>query len=306
MKILVISSNLIGDTILSTGVIQNFLDKYSNSKFTFIIGPTASQIYDHFPNLENIKIIKKKKYNLHWLAIFMNCVFQKWDIIIDFRSSLISYLLLHKEKFIFKKNNDFHHLEQLSNLFNFNCSKLIIHNSSGEITTAEKKIKKIYKYVVISPGGNWIPKIWSANNFNKLIKNINKKYSNVKFIIVGSSNERKKYYEEVVDEIAKEKIIDLMGKTLTLTSAYMKKSNIFIGNDSGLMHLSVASNLKTIGLFGPTNDSIYAPKGKNCYVLRTKESYKYFKNNIKDRKKSYMASIRVEKIMELIQINNLL
>ena len=36
----------------------------------------------------------------------------------------------------------------------------------------------------------------------------------------------------------------------------MKKSNLFIGNDSGLMHLSVASNLKTIALFGPTNDKV--------------------------------------------------
>ena len=61
MKILVISSNLIGDTILSTGVIQHFLNKHSNSKFTFVIGPTASQVYDNFPNLEKriiVKIIK--------------------------------------------------------------------------------------------------------------------------------------------------------------------------------------------------------------------------------------------------------
>ena len=48
-----------------------------------------------------------------------------------------------------------------------------------------------------------------------------------------------------------------MGKSLTVTSAYMNKSNLFIGNDSGLMHLSVASNLRTIALFGPTNDKIY-------------------------------------------------
>ena len=46
------------------------------------------------------------------------------------------------------------------------------------------------------------------------------------------------------------------------------------------MHLSTASNLQTIGLFGPTNDKIYAPKGKNSFVIRTKENYEYFKKNI--------------------------
>jgi ADP-heptose:LPS heptosyltransferase len=41
VKILVISSNLIGDTILSTGVVDHFLKNNPNAQFTFIIGPTA-------------------------------------------------------------------------------------------------------------------------------------------------------------------------------------------------------------------------------------------------------------------------
>ena len=97
-----------------------------------------------------------------------------------------------------------------------------------------------------------------------------------------------------------------MGETLTLTSAYMRKSNLFIGNDSGLMHLAVASNLKTIGLFGPTNDRIYAPIGKNCFVIRTKENYEYFIKDHCDSEKSYMQSIEVEDVINLIKINNLL
>ena len=44
----------------------------------------------------------------------------------------------------------------------------------------------------------------------------------------------------------------------------------------GLCILAVASKISTIGLFGPTNDKIYAPYGKNCYTLRTKETYKSF------------------------------
>ena len=306
MKILVISSNLIGDTILSTGVIQHFLNKHSNSKFTFVIGPTASQVYDNFPNLEKRIIVKKKKYNFHWFNIYGNCFFKKWDIIIDFRSSLISYLLIHKKKFVFKSNNKSHHIDQLSNFFKFDCSTLIIHNSNKEIMKVEKIINNQFKYVVICPGGNWIPKLWPSKNFNKIIKIIVKQYNNVKFIIVGSSNEKKYYFQDVTKEVHKENIIDLMGETLTLTSAYMRKSNLFIGNDSGLMHLAVASNLKTIGLFGPTNDRIYAPIGKNCFVIRTKENYEYFIKNHCDSEKSYMQSIEVEDVINLIKINNLL
>ena len=61
MKILIISSNLIGDTILSTCVIQYFAKLHPKAKFTFLIGPSAGQIYEHFPNKEKIVLIKKKK-----------------------------------------------------------------------------------------------------------------------------------------------------------------------------------------------------------------------------------------------------
>ena len=49
MNILVISSNLIGDNILSTGIINYFLEKHSNSKFTLVVGPSAAPLYGNFP-----------------------------------------------------------------------------------------------------------------------------------------------------------------------------------------------------------------------------------------------------------------
>ena len=65
MNILIISSNLIGDTILSTGIVKYFLDKHPYSKFTIVTGPSAGQLYENFPNLDKIVTIKKQKYNLH-------------------------------------------------------------------------------------------------------------------------------------------------------------------------------------------------------------------------------------------------
>ena len=104
MNILVISSNLIGDSILSTGIIKYFVDKNPNSKLTIVVGPSAAQIYNNFPNLNKILIVNKKRFELHWLKIWKNCFFLKWDIIIDFRSSLISYFLFKEKSFIFLKN----------------------------------------------------------------------------------------------------------------------------------------------------------------------------------------------------------
>ena len=60
MKILVISSNLIGDTILSTGVIRFFNKQNPDAKFTFVIGPSAKPIFENFKSVEKIITVSKK------------------------------------------------------------------------------------------------------------------------------------------------------------------------------------------------------------------------------------------------------
>tara|TARA_B110000438_G_C15802582_1_gene645836 strand:- start:1363 stop:2283 length:921 start_codon:yes stop_codon:yes gene_type:complete len=306
VKILVISSNLIGDTILSTGVIEEFSKKYPNAKFTFILGPSAAQIYKNFPATENIIIIKKKNFNLHWLEMYKFVWKKKWEIIIDLRSSIISYFLLKKKKYIFKKYKNLNHVDQLRKSFNLNNLSLIIHTSKNENNEAIQNINKKFKHIIIFPGGNWIPKIWPIDYYNKLINLLNNNFSNLKFIIVGSLEEKKIYSDKLKKGIADNIFIDLMGRSLTLTSAYMKHSNLFIGNDSGLMHLSVASNLKTLALFGPTNDNVYGHKNSNSFIVRTSESYKYFSDKSLDEKKSYMLSIDPKKVFDMILKNNLL
>ena len=97
-----------------------------------------------------------------------------------------------------------------------------------------------------------------------------------------------------------------MEENITQTYSFIKRSNLFIGNDSGLMHLAAASNIPTIGLFGPTNDKLYAPFGDKCYIVRTKETYADFKNIKFDTNKSYMHSIKIDNIFELINAKKLI
>ncbi|MDE8346921.1 MAG: glycosyltransferase family 9 protein, partial [Acidocella sp.] len=56
--------------------------------------------------------------------------------------------------------------------------------------------------------------------------------------------------------------INLTG-TLTLTeaAACLRRATIFIGNDSGLMHLAAAAGTPTLGLFGRSRVNEYAPAG---------------------------------------------
>ncbi len=301
MKILVISSNLIGDTILSTGVIRYFSKQYPHAKFTFVIGPSAKPIFINFKCVEKIITISKKKYNLHWLDIIYNCYGIKWDFVIDFRSSLISYLLNHKKKFIFKKKSNLNHIQQLTDYFGFDCSELFIKTNKEENDIVLKSLSNNFHYFVIFPGGNWMPKIWDVKNYNALLIKILSQNKDIRFILVGSKAEEKFYYHEITKNIDSKYFINLFGVSLTQTAAYMKKSKLFIGNDSGLAHMASATKLKSLVLFGPTNDKIYGPFQKDSVIIRTNENYEYFKSINIDKTKSYMGSISVEKIYKILQ-----
>jgi heptosyltransferase-3 len=46
---------------------------------------------------------------------------------------------------------------------------------------------------------------------------------------------------------------------------------MFIGNDTGLMHVAAAVGTPTLGLFGPSPIARYAPWGKCTAVVRTED-----------------------------------
>jgi len=298
VKILFICSNLIGDTILSSGAINYFVDQNKDAKLTFVVGQTAAPLLKNYNNIENIIVFQKRKLNLHWFDIFKKTCRTKWNIVVDFRSSAISHLLRNNKKYIFKKHQNIHHIEQLNSSFGFNCSNLFIPINDEEKNKADNDLDTSFKHIVIFPGGNWPPKVWSADNFNEIMRLLLDKYNKIKFILVGSLQEKNKFYNKLIKGIQEDLIIDLFGYDLTLTSAYMQKSNIFIGNDSGLMHLAVANKLRVISLFGPTNDKIYGPYGSDDIVIRTVESLDHFKSLKIDENKSYMNSIKPETVLQ--------
>jgi ADP-heptose:LPS heptosyltransferase len=67
----------------------------------------------------------------------------------------------------------------------------------------------------------------------------------------------------------RDQFIDLVGQVDLLTAfACLKRARLFIGNDSGTMHLAAAAGAPTLGLFGPSDHRLYAPWGQATRVVR--------------------------------------
>ena len=84
--------------------------------------------------------------------------------------------------------------------------------------------------------------------------------------------------EAVRRVIPRARLVDAVGRVDLLTAyALLKRARLFIGNDSGLMHLAAAAGAPTLGLFGPSDERLYAPWGPRARVLRGPRDFDAFK-----------------------------
>ncbi len=66
-------------------------------------------------------------------------------------------------------------------------------------------------------------------------------------------------------------LVDLTGQTnLSEVAALLKSCEVFVGNDSGLMHLAAALQVATIGIFGSSNPDWTNPRGRFSKALVAK------------------------------------
>tara|TARA_A100001035_G_scaffold166840_1_gene132168 strand:- start:374 stop:1252 length:879 start_codon:yes stop_codon:yes gene_type:complete len=273
MKILFIGPTRIGDTILSTSIINYYLEKYDDCNFTIITSPFANNLYMKMPRLVQILVVNKKKFGMHWIDIIKFSIFKKWDLIIDLRSSVASYFLLAKKRKVFKGNNEFHKVIQFQKFLNTDkkLTPKIWYNSDDYLNL--KEISKFKPLIAIAPYSNWFKKDWSITNYKTLLQN--KLFKDYTIILAGLKKDirNKKEFDELLDS-PDLNVINLFDLSLIEMAPIFDQCDFFIGSDSGLMHLSSSTNCKTFALFGPTNDLVYGPWG-NHEVIKSDENMDY-------------------------------
>jgi len=79
-----------------------------------------------------------------------------------------------------------------------------------------------------------------------------------------------RYAEPLLAAIPPDRRIDLAGRLDLLTAvAVLRRCALFIGNDTGLMHMAAAAGTPTLGLFGPSPSEQYAPWGQRAALVRS-------------------------------------
>jgi ADP-heptose:LPS heptosyltransferase len=305
MKILLISYTRIGDTILSTGLIEHLLSKYENASFSVITSPFSASIYEDMPRLNKLIIVGKKKYSLHWFKIWNETRKTSWDLVIDLRSSLLSYFIRTKKRLIFKGNEKRHKLKQLQSFIGSERDlKLTIWANETKYLDIKDKKKLDDKYICIAPISNSPAKDWSINKYLELLAN--DLFNNFQIVLLGATTQKNSLINiNYLMKESKQPINNLINNADMIETFFiLKKATLFLGSDSSNMHLAVTANIPTIGLFGPTDEKLYGPQGKNNLSLRGDKSFSEIVNQLDYKSgkiKSYLDDLSVTKVNKEIE-----
>ena len=122
-------------------------------------------------------------------------------------------------------------------------------------------------FVILNPGAGWGAKRWPPERYGQVARELAKDglYSLVNY---GPGEEELAVAVEAAGEGAARKISCSVSELIALT----RRAHLFIGGDTGPMHLAAALKIPVVAIFGPTNPARNGPFGTRSIVLRSASS----------------------------------
>jgi ADP-heptose:LPS heptosyltransferase len=287
-NILVFRLDRIGDLVLTTAMFRALKAAYPDARITVMVKKYAADIVHANPYIDNVVIYPG----------FVKSVMSmrnKFDLIVDpltgyeAKNALLTYLLSPRYSvgFDIESRGRFftfpierppekqHFVESLFKLLRPLNIKMDKKLDKPEIFTTDTACASFDKWRVetnfkpenflisIHPGGFYPTQRWPSKYFAALIEKLRAGYPQSKIILFGAGQE-KTFISETYDSIkhiANDNVFVFLDQKLLNVICYIRNSKLFIGNNSGLVHVAAAVNTPTLSTMGPTIPWVWRPYG---------------------------------------------
>ena len=293
-KILISRPNhRLGNILLLTPIVQDLRNIFPNATIDIVLkGNLGYAIFENYIHVGNIINLEKRpfdnlfKYFISWTEIFN----KTYDIAISAgkksSSGNIAVMLSNAKYKFYNIDNQILHLKEryFHNALNpvYNFRNVLLNTNARVEFGADPKLKVNLREYETENGNDILNKIFDNNKktiglftyatgdkcFSKLWWNI--------------------FYREIIKLEPEYNLLEILPKEnvsqinfslktyysndIREISSVMHNLHLFIGADSGLMHLASASNTQTIGLFNITEPEFYGVYGRKNLSFNSKEN----------------------------------
>lgn len=335
--ILIIRLSSLGDITHCLPVSYNLRKHYPQACITWLVREKYRELLEMDSSIN--EIIEIKHINSRKLLGRINEIFRiikvirsrKFDIILDLHCALITNLVSifsdaplklgidKRSELRFKvlkyyplpKNKKIHrinaYLSTLSLIGIDNCE--IKYSFKIPLKNKDKALNLLKEYnyfpgnttIALHPGAAWEIKQWGIKKFAEISSILATKYDSKIIIIYGPAEEHLK--QNHLMNFSNPKVRFIACDNINELAALLDKCDLFIGNDSGPLHLAAALDIPTISIFGPSDHLISGPFGINHKVVRKdlpcSPCYRYFDIKLKCKNKN-------QKCLKLLSVNDVL
>lgn len=214
---------------------------------------------------------------------------EKYEVAADFQGALKSALIARlagskrvvgfaqprevPARFFYKhfvETADIHVIDQYRRMAEFiagrplpNCSPSFPRDDEAESSIASRLGPEAENLVLINPGAGWGAKQWPAERYGELAHRLAQ--TGLKPIINFGPGEK-----ETAHRVQQESggVATPISCSVSELIAVIRRAKLFIGGDTGPMHLAAALNVPVVAIFGPTDPARNGPYGNPSIVLR--------------------------------------
>ena len=278
-KILVFSFSFIGDAVLSTAVIHPLRKYFPDAHITFLVGPRAFDLLATEPNIDATIVYDNQDKHTGWkgrLRLIQTLRLNKFDLVVNLRDSLTARCIGAEHWGMTRGDSNRHAVTRYLEVLQRHGVDTTDAHPHLQLTEEEQTAA--YSFLTesgrtserlligIHPGGNWEYKLWGAKNYAHVASTLAKKLDATILLFAGP-NERK-LQAEVAEMMDVPPILVKTGDLRQLT-ALISLCDVYIGNDTGPMHIAAAVDTPVVALFGSTNHHRSGPYGDKHTVVQS-------------------------------------
>ena len=300
-RILVVKLDHLGDVLLATPVFSNLRRAYPNTELHALTGAWSRVVLEKHRDVSKVIEYNSPAFCRTGQPTSLKQTFQlyralrrqKYDLMVELRSDWrvvwFAFLRLTPKrldraalqvanKLGLAQFTGTHETTRNLDVLKQTGIPIPVQTTSFSVTAEDKKwasdflathqIDREHPLIAIHPGSPIELKRWLPERYTELADWLIAQ-KGAQILFVGVKDEI-----QIITDIQarmRGESINIAGETtLTQLASILPRCNVFIGNDSGPMHLAAAVGTHTIGLYGPGDPTRFGPVGEKCQTIRRK------------------------------------
>ena len=296
MKILLVKFRNIGDVLLVTPLVSNLKAYYNDAQIDIAVNRYTEPMINLNPKINKVIIYDRKVVKTSSLVkkIYKEIKFlysfrkENYDMVINLtegdRGTLVTWVTKAPIRIgYFNKNMLFkdiytHNLpaQKLRHIVETNIDPLRLLNipikhkkveifwDEDDESIVKNELAKIEEFIHIHPVSRWLFKCINDKLMAQIIDFCEFELDS-KVLLTASSEQSELDKINNILSYCKSKPINFAGKfSLKQIAALNKKSNLFIGVDTAIMHISASNDIPVFAFFGPSGANHWGPWDNDC------------------------------------------